>query len=125
MIYYLGEAVRYQEDPGADPINFPRVLGRNPGVAGNGYVETMFYTSSHLPDSDAAVTVHDDSGMAYALPKSCMSVSFNPSTRPVGCSLEYPDNESLQVLNFVNQVWGLQKESVQGPSSPLVVVNPN
>jgi len=70
MIYYLGEAVRYQEDPGADPINFPRVLGRNPGVAGSGYVETMFYTSSHLPDGDAAVTVHDDSGMAYALPKS-------------------------------------------------------
>jgi len=54
-----------------------------------------------------------------------VSVVFNPSLRPGSCSPEYPDNESLQVLNFVNQVWGLQKEAVQGPSSPLVVVNPN
>ena len=125
MIYYLGEAVRYQEDAGADPISFPRVLGRNPAVAGSGYVETLFYSSSRLPDGDAAVTVHDDSGKAYSLPKSCMSAALNPSSRPVSCSAEYPDNESLQVLNFVNQVWGLQKESVQGPTSPLVVVNPN
>jgi hypothetical protein len=124
MIYYLGEAVRYQEDPGADPISFPRVLGRNPAVAGSGYVETMFYSSSHLPDNDAAVVVHDDSGVSYGLPKSCMSAAFNPGMRSVGCSAEYPDNESLQVLNFVNQIWGLQKESVQGPTSPLVVVNP-
>ena len=42
----------------------------------------------------------------------------------MGCSPEYPDNESLQVLNFVNQIWGLQKESVTGPTSPLVVVSP-
>ncbi len=124
MIYYLGEAVRYQDDPGAEPISFPRVLGRNPAVSGNGYVETLFYSSSHLPDADAAVTVRDDAGVSYGLPKSCMSAALNLAARSVSCSAEYPDNESLQVLNFVNQVWGLQKESVQGPTSPLVVVNP-
>jgi hypothetical protein len=42
----------------------------------------------------------------------------------MACSPEYPDNESLEVLNFVNQVWGLQKESTVGPTSPLVVVSP-
>ena len=43
-------------------MNFPRVLGRNPTVAGSSYVETMFYSSSHLPSDDAAVTVKDDTG---------------------------------------------------------------
>ena len=124
MIYYLGEAVRYQEDENSDPAAFPRVLGRNPAVAGNGYFEIMFYGSSRLADSDAAVAVKDDAGKIYYLPKSCMTAALSPASRSGVCSAEYPDNESLQVLNFVNQVWGLQKESVQGPTSPLVVVNP-
>ena len=122
MIYYLGEAVRYQESAGANPDGFPRVLGRNPAVAGNGYYETLFYSSSRLDSDDAAVTVHDDAGTSYSLPKPCRKE--RQSAAGVACSSEYPDNESLQVLNFVNQVWGLQKESNQGPSSPLVVVSP-
>jgi hypothetical protein len=47
-----------------------------------------------------------------------------PGAGPLACSSEYPDNESLQLLNFVNQIWGLQKESVNSPASPLVVVSP-
>ena len=86
MIYYLGEAVRYQEDAGADPINFPKVLGRNPAVAGSGYVETLFYSSSHLPDGDAAVTVHDDSGATYACPNPACP---NPPTRRRGLSVAH------------------------------------
>ena len=66
----------------------------------------------------------DDAGKAYFFPKPCMSMALSAASRSGACSAEYPDNESLQVLNFVNQVWGLQKESVQGPTSPLVVVNP-
>ena len=124
MIYYLGETVRYQEDENADPATYPHVMGRNPAVAGGGYVEIMFYGSSRLPEDDAAVAVKDDSGKAYYLPKPCMAMALSPASRSGACSAEYPDNESLQVLNFVNQVWGLQKESVQGPTSPLVVVNP-
>ena len=50
--------------------------------------------------------------------------AFSQDHGAIPCSAEYPDNESLQVMNFVNQVWGLQKESNQGPTSPLVVVNP-
>ena len=30
MIYYLGETLRHEEDKDADPLTFPRVLGRNP-----------------------------------------------------------------------------------------------
>jgi hypothetical protein len=124
MIYYLGEAVRYEEEASSDPVSFPHVLGRNPRIAGSDYVEVMFYGSSHVRDADIAVSVHDDGGKSYAIPKSCMPGTLGATARPVGCSAEYPDNESLQVLNFVNQVWGLQKESVAGPTSPLVVISP-
>ena len=124
MIYYLGETVRYEEDAGARPVSFPRVLGRNPALAGSTYVETMFYSSSHLPDKEAAFQVRDDSGTAYGVPKACMSAPLGQGPGAIPCSAEYPDNESLQVMNFVNQVWGLQKESTQGPTSPLVVVSP-
>jgi hypothetical protein len=124
MIYYLGEAVRYQDSADADPISFPRVLGRNPAVAGSGYFETLFYSTSRLPDDDAAFSVRDDSGTSFAVPKPCRASAERRIAAGIACSAEYPDNESLQVLNFVNQVWGLQKESVQGPSSPLVVVSP-
>ena len=53
-----------------------------------------------------------------------MTDSSSQASGRVACSSEYPDNESLPLMNFVNQVWGLQKESVQGPTSPLVVVSP-
>ena len=122
MIYYLGETLRHEEDQDADPLTFPRVLGRNPALSGGGYYEIMFYGSSHLNSGDAAVSVRDDTGTTYAIPKSCMAASPSQSSGQVTCSSEYPDNESLPLMNFVNQVWGLQKESVQGPTSPLVVV---
>jgi hypothetical protein len=83
----------------------------------------MFYGSSNLNGEDTALSVRDDSGKTFAIPNPCMRKSI-PGTGPVACSAEYPDNESLQLLNFVNQVWGLQKESVGSPSSPLVVVSP-
>jgi hypothetical protein len=123
MIYYLGETLRYEESTDADPINMPRVLGRNPAVGGSDYYEMMFYGSSRLDSEDAAVSVRDDSGKAFAIPKPCMRKPI-PGAGPMRCSPEYPDNESLQLLNFVNQVWGLQKESVSSPTSPLVVVSP-
>jgi len=124
MIYYLGEAVRYEDEANADPTNFPRVLGRNPGLLGTDYAEVMFYGSSHVAGPDRAVTVSDEDGKSYSIPKSCMPNTLGEAVRPLACSAEYPDNESLQVLNFVNQVWGLQKESTVGPTSPLVVVSP-
>ena len=125
MIYYLGETLRYEEDKDAEPLSFPRILGRNPAIAGNTYYETMFYGSSHLDDDDVAVKVRDDSGTSYGIPKPCLGSAISLSSeRQVNCSSEYPDNESLQLLNFVNQVWGLQKESVAAPSSPLVVISP-
>jgi hypothetical protein len=123
MIYYLGETLRYEEFKSADPINFPRVLGRNPAVGGAGYFEVMFYGSTQLDSEDTAVAVRDDAGKSYAIPRPCMRKPI-PGAGPMGCSAEYPDNESLQLLNFVNQVWGLQKESVSSPTSPLVVVSP-
>ena len=124
MIYYLGETVRYQDSEEANPISFPRVLGRNPAVAGSGYFETLFYSTSRLPDDDVAFSVRDDAGTSFAVPKPCRASAERRIAAGIACSAEYPDNESLQVLNFVNQIWGLQKESVQGPSSPLVVVSP-
>jgi hypothetical protein len=124
MIYYLGETLRHEEDKDADPLTFPRVLGRNPALSGGDYYEVMFYGSSHLGGGDTAVSVRDDSGTTYAVPKSCMTDSSSQASGRVACSSEYPDNESLPLMNFVNQVWGLQKESVQGPTSPLVVVSP-
>jgi hypothetical protein len=123
MIYYLGETMRYEEFKDADPLNFPRVLGRNPAVGGSRYYEVMFYGSSDLTGEDTAVSVRDDSGKTFAIPNPCMHKPIS-GTGPVACSAEYPDNESLQLLNFVNQVWGLQKESVASPSSPLVVISP-
>ncbi len=123
MIYYLGEILRYEEFKGVDPVNFPRVLGRNPAVGGSGYYEIMFYGSSNLAAEDVAVAVRDDTGKTFAIPKPCMRQPM-PGAGPLACSSEYPDNESLQLLNFVNQIWGLQKESVNSPASPLVVVNP-
>ena len=123
MVYYLGEVVRYQEDADADQLGFPRVLGRNPVVSGSDYFENLFYASSFVADADRAVTVRDDSGVAYAIPKSCMSGAL-AGPKKIGCSVKYPDNESIPVLNLINQVWGLQKESNAGPGSPLVVVSP-
>ena len=123
MIYYLGEILRYEEFKGADPVNFPRVLGRNPAVGGSRYYEVMFYGSSNLDSEDTAVAVRDDTGKTFAIPKPCMRQP-PPGAGPAACSSEYPDNESLQLLNFVNQIWGLQKESVNSPASPLVVVSP-
>ena len=123
MIYYLGEILRYEEFKDADPVNFPRILGRNPAVGGSRYHEIMFYGSSDLDSEDTAVAVRDDSGKTFFIPKPCMKKPV-PGAGPVACSAEYPDNESLQLLNFVNQVWGLQKESVASPTSPLVVISP-
>jgi hypothetical protein len=123
MIYYLGEILRYEEFKGVDSVNFPRVLGRNPAAGGNRYYEIMFYGSSNLDGEDVAVSVRDDAGKTFAIPKPCMREPM-PGAGPLACSSEYPDNESLQLLNFVNQVWGLQKESVNSPASPLVVVSP-
>jgi hypothetical protein len=123
MIYYLGEILRYEEFKGVDSVNFPRVLGRNPAAGANRYYEIMFYGSSNLDSEDTAVSVHDDVGKTFAIPKPCMRQPM-PGAGPLACSSEYPDNESLQLLNFVNQIWGLQKESVNSPASPLVVVSP-
>jgi hypothetical protein len=132
MVYYLGEVARYQEDTSGDPISYPRILGRNPAVAGDGYYEYLFYASTRVADSDRAVSVRDDSAVSYAIPKSCMSMPNSSSVSTVSagpqinvpCSITYPDNESVPVLNLINQVWGLQKEANAGPSSPLVVVSP-
>jgi hypothetical protein len=123
MIYYLGEILRYEEFKDVDPANFPRVLGRNPAVGGSRYYEIMFYGSSNLDSEDTAVAVRDDTGKIFAIPKPCMRQPMR-GAGPTACSSEYPDNESLQLLNFVNQIWGLQKESVNSPASPLVVVSP-
>ncbi len=123
MIYYLGEILRYEEFKSADPMNFPRILGRHAGVGSGSYYETLFYASSTLDSGDAAVSVRDDAGKTFAIPRPCMRQAVSGSG-PAGCSDEYPDNESLQLLNFVNQIWGLQKESVGSPTSPLVVVSP-
>jgi len=125
MIYYLGEALRYEQSDNSDSASFIRVLGRNPAVAGQNYYETMFFASTHLSDTDAAVSVKDDSGATYAVPNACVSLPVQLSSeRNVGCTVEYPDNESLQLLTFLNQVWGLQKESVASPGLPGVVINP-
>ena len=99
-------------------------MGRNPGASDSEYAEVMFYASSHVGKDERAVTVSDDNGESYAIPKLCMPRTVGERARPMACSPEYPDNESLEVLNFVNQVWGLQKESTVGPTSPLVVVSP-
>jgi hypothetical protein len=125
MIYYLGEATRYENSENADAAAFVRVLGRNPAVAGEAYYETMFYASKAVGSADAAVSVRDDSGAAYAVPKPCASPDLRlASDRVVACTVEYPDDESLQVLTLLNQIWGLQKESNVSPGPPEVVVAP-
>ena len=80
MIYYLGEAVRHEDDPPsyADQL-FPMCwVAIRPWPAR--YVETMFYASSGMPDADTAVHVRDDSGKTYGLPKYCMADDFSKGT---------------------------------------------
>ena len=123
MIYYLGETLRYEEDKDADPIEFPARAGPQSGGGRQQLLRNHVLWLQPLDSEDTAVAVRDDAGKTYAIPKPCMHKPV-PGAGPVACSAEYPDNESLQLLNFVNQVWGLQKESVASPTSPLVVVSP-
>ncbi|MDE2133174.1 MAG: hypothetical protein KGJ49_01080 [Alphaproteobacteria bacterium] len=125
MIYYLGEIVRADES-GVDPASIVRVHGRNSTVTGVGYTESMFYASSALDLADAALSIKADSGKEMRLPKLCpLSIRLAPlKADGGGCSVEYPDNESIAVLSLLNQVWGLQKEYTGPPAQPVILANP-
>lgn len=125
MIYYLGEIVRADES-GVDPASIVRVHGRNSTVTGAGYTESMFYASSMLDSADAALSIKADSGKEMRLPKLCpLSIRLaSPKADGGGCSVEYPDNESIAVLSLLNQVWGLQKEYTGPPAQPVILANP-
>ncbi len=126
VVYFLGEIVRYEDSPGTNPDLFIRVLGRNPKITGENYYETLFYASKHVASDDAAVSIRDDQGDVYSIPKPCLSTTQIAlySGRQGSCSVEYPDNESLEVLNLLNQVWGLEKEGELPPPTPALVISP-
>lgn len=126
MMYFLGEIAR--TDDTDTPVLIP-VLGRNPQITQSknsgdaAYWDTLFYTSKSLAGDDAAISVSDDAGASYSLPKPCLAHSAPALSagRTVPCTSEYPDNESLIVLNLINQVWGLQKELASAPAAAVVV----
>jgi hypothetical protein len=126
MIYYLGEIVRADES-GVDPMSIVRVHGRNPAINGAAYTESLFYASSALDAADAALSVKADSGKTYYLANLCTnSIRLaSPKKDPrLGCSTEFPDNESTAVITLLNQVWGLQKEYSGPPAQPVILANP-
>ena len=125
MIYYLGEIARADEN-GVDPLTIVRVQGRNPSVTGPSYTESLFYASSELDSDDAALSVIDDHGKKIYLADLCpKSIHLAPAKADGGgCSVEFPDNESIAVISLLNQVWGLQKEYTAPPSQPVVLANP-
>jgi hypothetical protein len=125
MIYYLGEIVRADES-GVDPSTIVRVQGRNPAVTGAGYTESLFYASSTLDSGDSALSVTDSRGKKVYLANLCpKSIQLAPPKADGGgCSVEFPDNESIAVISLLNQVWGLQKEYTAPPSQPVVLANP-
>lgn len=125
MIYYLGEIVRADEG-GIDPSLIVRVHGRNPEVTGPTYTEALFYASSTLDSSDAVLSVKADGGKVYHLASLCpKSLALaTPKKGGAGCSVEYPDNESITVLALLNQIWGLQKEYTGPAAPPAILANP-
>lgn len=125
MIYYLGEIVRADES-GVDPATIVRVQGRNTSVTGAAYTESLFYASSTLDSGDAALSVTDSHGKKIYLADLCpKSIRLAPPKADGGgCSVEFPDNESIAVISLLNQVWGLQKEYTAPPSQPVVLANP-
>lgn len=125
MIYFLGEIVRADEN-GVDPATIVRVQGRNPAITGPAYTESLFYASSRLSSGDAALSVTDSRGKTIYLADLCpKSIQLAPPKADGGgCSIEFPDDESIAVISLLNQVWGLQKEYSAPPSQPVVLANP-
>lgn len=125
MIYYLGEIVRADEN-GVDPATIVRVQGRNPAITGPAYTESLFYASDTLDSGDSALSLSDDKGKTVYLADLCpKSIRLAPPKADGGgCSVEFPDNESIAVISLLNQVWGLQKEYTAPPSQPVVLANP-
>jgi hypothetical protein len=117
VIYYLGDVVRSQggiEATGssARPY-FLAVLGRQPwGEPGSLYEERLFSLERGPANSEPEISVTDDNGQAYWVPRNCLADSAPRDaalSAARNCSIEYPDHESLTVLALINQLWGLQK----------------
>jgi hypothetical protein len=117
MVYYLGEIIRAQMADGTqrlyvlhwdatDPLPPDRVPV---------YEEELFHVDTD-GNSSSAVRV-EDGDIVYSIPPACRNEK--PSC------LEQPTNESLEVLNLINQVWGLQKEQTDVVTAPPVtIINP-
>lgn len=131
MMYFLGEIARTDlasGDPAMRPVLIP-ILGRNPEYSqtpSTAYWDTLFYVSKNLASADTALSIKDDHGQSYAVPKPCLAtpgadVPALASGRSIACSAEYPDNESLVVLNLMNEVWGLQKEQASSPAAAVII----
>jgi hypothetical protein len=126
VIYFLGEIVRAEaiDSSSQTPV---AVVGRAPWASEPqiSYEEPFFVVNSGAaPPPTAPVTVLDDHRQSFWIPAYCQkigSVEGRPKNFP-GCSMEYPDNESLTVLTIVDQLWGLQKEHSPA-STPQPTIN--
>ena len=117
VIYYLGDVVRSQGGAAATGSSarpyFLGVLGRQPwGEPGSLYEERLFSLERGPVNGDTEMSVADDNGQTYWLPKNCLADAAprdGALNAARNCSIEYPDHESLTVLALINQLWGLQK----------------
>jgi len=101
MLYYLGEDLRADSDVKIWADHGP---GR--------YLESSLYaaTPTTRSSADSALVSVDYRDETYAI-NSCPQASDDPCL-----------GRSLQVLSMLNQIWGLQKESTDTPSVPVVSI---
>jgi len=125
MVYFLGQIVRRKADnPASAPVTFlnvaqdPRTGDRIP------YEEELFRVVKGAAPPNALARAADASG-AYYVPALCDRAVQLSKDPPLKCSEEYPNHASAQVLDVLNQLWGLNKTQVAAPIVPTVtVINP-
>jgi len=111
MVYYIGQIIRRR----VELRDMSKVTYLNGADPGNPYEEELFRIRTGDPDAGAVVDVTND-GKGYFVPDLCAKDDNDKDASDLGCSAEYPNHASVQVLTLLNQVWGLQKTATAPPT---------
>jgi hypothetical protein len=116
MVYYIGQIIRRRVELG----DTSKVTYLNAADPDHPYEEELFRIRTGDSDSDAVVDIRSDD-KDYFVPGLCAK-DDNGDASGMGCSAEYPNHASAQILTMLNQVWGLQKTATAPPTVANVTV---
>ncbi len=129
MVYYLGQIIRRKYptvdsgDSAEMSADYLDVTFWNSGDIYAPYEEELFDVKLGVPDRGAIASATTESG-SYFIPKLCPDGEREKHVS-TGCTAEYPNHASAQILTMLNQLWGLNKTQATAPIvAPVTVINP-